>query len=75
MKGDMVNVRQIVKDYLIKNKFDGIWNAEIPCGCEINDLMPCEDWGIDICEPGYKIPCPESCGCGGFHIAEKNKEK
>ena len=69
MKAKMVNVKKIVADYLVKNKFDGLWSDE--CACELNDLMPCDDWGIDNCEPGYKIPCPKNCGEHDFHIGEK----
>ena len=74
MDADMVDVKEIVKEYLIKNKFDGLWSDE--CACEISDLIPCEDsWGFSKCKPGYKFPCPESCGEHDFHIGEKKEGK
>jgi len=72
MDADMVNVKEIVKEYLIKNKFDGLWSDE--CGCEVSYLMPCEgEWGFSKCKPGYKLPCPEDCGEHSFHIGEKGE--
>ena len=51
-----MNVKDIVKEWLSKNGYDGLSNQE--CGCGIDDFMPCE--GLSIfqdncdCEPGHK---------------------
>lgn len=52
-----MNVRQMVEKYLKENGFDGLF-ADVPggCGCEIGDLMPCEE-PCDVCEAGVKIVC------------------
>lgn len=69
MDAKIINVKKIVEEYLIKNNFDGLWSDE--CACILGDLMPCDDWGIDNCEPGYKRPCPKNCGEHDFHIGRK----
>jgi len=67
---DEVNVADMVAEYLKKNKFEGLCDTNGECGCELDDLFPCESKGVDQCEPGYKVPC--SCGEGcDFHISTK----
>jgi len=52
-----MNVYEIIKDYLIKNGYDGLFCADYDCACLILDLQPCcED--MSRCKPGYKIQCP-----------------
>jgi len=49
---ELENVKEIVKEYLERNGFDGLWFSD-GCGCCIEDLMPC-DGNVSLCEPGYK---------------------
>lgn len=64
-------VREILKAWLKEHGFDGILNADAPCGCSVDDLFPC-DGPCDRCEPGYKVPC--DCGEGhDWHIASERK--
>jgi hypothetical protein len=49
-----VNVREIIIEYLRSNGFDGLYNPNEDCGCQISDLMPCDE-GCCNCIPGYKI--------------------
>lgn len=49
-----MNVRDILKEYLITHKYDGLFNAHGCCGCTIEDLISCDVGPIDGCEPGYK---------------------
>ena len=59
-----MTVKEIVKNYLIANGFDGLYGDE--CGCETSDLVPCGG-PCDECMAGYKLPCD----CGGscnWHI-------
>ncbi len=70
-----MDIKSIVEKYLRENKFDGLWSDCFYCGCEIDDLMPCEE-PMTNCEPGYKIPCGDDCPAGGgcdWHIGP-NKE-
>ena len=53
----MKTVFEIIKDYLIENKYDGLCGDE--CGCDINDLAPCDGYE-GKCTPAYKHEC-EKC--------------
>ena len=51
-------VIDIVADWLKENGYDGLVNVYLECGCELDDLIPCEmDFGD--CRAGYKVFCPE----------------
>jgi len=63
-----MTVLDIVKEYLIKNKYDGLYGFY--CGCSIDDLMPCCWEGTADCEPGHKVPCDCGEGCE-YHIKVK----
>ena len=63
-----MNVR--VLEYLKKNGFDGLFNDNGECACDLADLCPCDSEGIEECQPGHKKPCD----CGEeheFHIELK----
>ena len=49
----MATVREIVREYLVANGYDGLWNDD--CGCPLDDFMPCDpDWKfIGDCQPGH----------------------
>lgn len=47
-----MNVKDIIKQWLMDHDYDGLWNEE-ECGCSLDDLMPCNDVCIH-CEPAYK---------------------
>jgi len=60
-----VDVLDIVLKYLEDNGYDGLFNADLECGCERTDLAPCSS--IDEhCGAGYKFPC--DCGDHDYHI-------
>ena len=67
-----MNVREIIKEYLLKHGFTGLCSEE--CGCEISDLFPCLVWAtsMDYCVPGYRVDCDdEDCEyyhCEGWHV-------
>lgn len=62
-----MNGKEIIKEYLEKNGFDGLYSDDGDCGCEVSDLMPCESDDCMSCNAGYKHPC--LCGEGHFfHI-------
>jgi hypothetical protein len=50
-----MTVKEIIVKYLKENGFDGLYSDN--CGCLVNDLMPCSDYGIDLCEAGVKKDC------------------
>jgi len=52
-----MTVSEIIEKYLKENGYDGLYNLNGECGCEIDDLIPCMDYCGD-CKPGYKISDP-----------------
>lgn len=62
-----MDVKAIVKRYLIEKKYDGLFYEGV-CGCTIDDLEPCGDMQ-SRCQPGFKGPCTCGDGCD-FHIYE-----
>lgn len=57
MKENQIPVKEIVRRYLIKYGYDGLYSDAGQCGCGLADLMCCEMPGTD-CEPGYKVGDP-----------------
>lgn len=49
-------VKEIIEEYLKKNGYDGLYNADGNCGCCLDDLCPCGIEGIENCKVGYKRP-------------------
>jgi hypothetical protein len=72
-----MNAIETVKEYLKKNKYDGLYNAEAGCACEIDDIAPCYNGFNCGCTVGYKTPCdPDTCEHNGmcdFHISASQK--
>ena len=50
-----MTVREIVKKWLVDNGYGGLVNDMSDCGCEVDDLMPCDSEGCESCEAGYKV--------------------
>jgi hypothetical protein len=78
MKVKEINIIPLI-EYLKSNGYDGLYNDEGFCACELNDLAPCEDLSFMECKPGYKVPCIKSeCENGGeckFHIGPEKVVK
>jgi hypothetical protein len=55
-----MNVKEIVKEYLEKNGYDGLYNVDGECGCPKDSLLPCSE-SFDQCCPGYRGACDGSC--------------
>lgn len=47
-----MTVKEIVKAWLIENKYDGLYQDD--CGCFTEDMMPCDDCGVQRCVAGIK---------------------
>ncbi len=66
-----MTISEIVKEYLIKNGYDGLYQKG-ECACIIADLFPCSE-PSENCTAGHKNPC--DCGDHDYHIgSEKPKE-
>lgn len=66
-----LDIKNILEQWLKENGYDGLYRES--CGCQVGDLMPCDEPGAD-CKAGYKVPCPgpEVCCAGGdcdWHIS------
>ena len=48
-----MKVKEIVKTWLIENRYDGLYADGGECACEVNDLEPCSCIQDD-CLSGYK---------------------
>lgn len=75
-----ITVKRIVVKYLKKHDFDGL--CGVNCGCELDDLCPC-DWDNSFadCMPAYKVkPTQEQLDEIGFSdcrwiMSESKKNK
>jgi len=63
----MSNVKEIIAIYLRANGYDGLCNRDIPCGCGLNDFMPCDgEGGILECEPAMSGVATEDDEDGNY---------
>ena len=72
---DPITVRDIVRNYLGRYCYDGLFNADAECACPLDDLMPCDCESIEYCEAGHLAKCAEgdqceTCADGGMHVKE-----
>ena len=66
-----LTVLEIIREYLKKNGFDGLYNRELGCGCSINNLNPCGDINID-CTAGYQVEAPPGADYDDYICGSKN---
>ena len=76
-----MEVIEIVTNFLKSNKYTGLFNSELQCGCSLRDgLEPCGEMS-SCCEAGYLAMCTADCqheGCEYFkegkswHIQREN---
>ena len=52
-----MNVIGIVGHFLHSQGYDGLYNTDGECACEIGDLCPCDEM-FAACKPGYRGPDP-----------------
>ena len=67
-----MTVKEIVKDCLEKNGYDGLCSEN--CGCGLHDLMPCSGSETNNCQPAYKIICPGNKKCPLHNGCEGGRE-
>jgi hypothetical protein len=57
--GEMkITIRKIVEEWLKKNGCDGLCLPSHGCGCELNDLMPCDE-PSPRCVAGVAVDPPD----------------
>ena len=55
-----MDVKQIVREYLEKNGYDGLYSENGRCGCDFEDFMPC-GFQDTFCVAAHKEkPAPDS---------------
>ena len=52
-------VEEIIKEYLTKNEFHGLYNSDVDCACKLDDLFPCGGVCTE-CTVGYLQPSDEN---------------
>lgn len=69
----MPSVREIVENWLLKNGYDGLADEYGECGCELEDVMPCDEPHAESCVAGHKVECQCGEGCE-WHMAPGPRE-
>jgi len=69
-----LTVKEILKKWLKDNGYGGLYSDYMECGCNLEDLLPCEEVHQD-CRAGVEIPCDGSCpeGSCDSHIVPKGE--
>lgn len=62
-----LSVLDMVRERLIADGYDGLYNPVGDCACTHDDLAPCGDMTSD-CVAGWKAPC--HCGEHDWHISD-----
>ncbi len=71
-KSETVDVRGMIRAYLIANGYDGLTERDNKCACDLDDLVPC--CFLVNCIAGHKIDCDCGEGCD-FHIKAGRRYK
>ena len=71
-----LSIREIIREYLVANGYEGLVNADAECGCDLEDLMACSEPGV-TCKAAYRYDCTKcdlhseeynsDCPMGGNH--------
>jgi len=75
-----MTVIELLKKWLTDKGKDGLVSRDRECGCELSDLVPCDN-DFSHCEPGYKVACTPDCDHdpgyepGGWHIQIEKPEE
>lgn len=67
-----LTVIRIVRERLIADDYDGLFNDALDCACLVDDLAPCASINED-CAAGHRTSC--DCGDGhAFHVSRPKEE-
>jgi hypothetical protein len=58
-----VNLRELTKQALQSQGFEGLYHTEYACGCGLDDLMPCDEPHPVFCAPAHSIECNPDKPC------------
>jgi len=62
------DIWNILQDWLFTHGYDGLFDNDGECACELDDLMPCGEPSPN-CTAGYRAAC--DCGDHDFHIRSR----
>jgi len=71
----MEDIKEIVRNWLRENNYDGLLNIVDDCCCDQEDLMDCYNGRIPHCMPGVKRPCDCNEERHDCHIAPKGMKE
>jgi hypothetical protein len=57
----MKTIKEIVKEYLVANGFDGLVHVDTKCGCGIDDLFCVAECPDASCQAAHRVRC-KRCG-------------
>jgi hypothetical protein len=60
-----VDVLDMVREYLERPGYHGLYNGDAECACLLKDLSACENLSAD-CTAGWMAPC--DCGAHAWHL-------
>lgn len=63
----MISVLGMIESYLLTNGYDGLFNEDGECACEVGDLAPGDCLNAKCCA-GIRAPCPDECGEHYWHM-------
>lgn len=58
-KEKLINVKDILTEWLAQNEYDGLASQE--CGCGLDDLICCEEVNIYDCVAAQSVLCDGTC--------------
>lgn len=70
---ESLTVREIIRDYLIRNKYDGLACSVIECGCSLEELEIC-DYNMGDCVPAYKCKDMDCTRAHKCFLVDLNKK-
>lgn len=71
-KRKIVDVGEIVAEYLEAHGYDGLCDEDNECGCLLEDLAPCGEVRMG-CQAGWRVPCDPTDG--DFYITTERQNR
>lgn len=68
-----MSIKKIVAEYLKANGYDGLYNKNVECGCNLEQLMACGAPNEEDCVPGYKAKCDGGCNEWDYCISHNGE--
>lgn len=66
-----ITIKEIVRQWLEANGYDGLCESEVECGCPLDDFMPCDEPHLKGCVAAHR---EEANVVGGYLMFPGKKE-